>query len=154
LPAEHVEALLLHELAHIRRHDYLVNMLQGIAEALLFYHPAVWWISGHIRYERELCCDDVAVRITGNALTYARALTDLASSRPARPQTAIAATGGSLSFRVARVLGRPIPTPRRVSGPEVLINAVFIGVVIVAATFTTHAQTPGASQAIDNLNKG
>ena len=64
LPAEHLEALLLHELAHIRRHDYLVNMLQSVAEALLFYHPAVWWVSGHIRAERELCCDDVAVSVS------------------------------------------------------------------------------------------
>src|SRR6185437_9604420 len=53
LPPEHVEALLLHELAHIRRHDYLVNILQSVAESLLFYHPAVWWLSGHIRAERE-----------------------------------------------------------------------------------------------------
>ena len=64
LPAEHLEALLLHELAHIRRHDYLVNILQSVAEALLFYHPAVWWVSGHIRAERELCCDDVAVSVS------------------------------------------------------------------------------------------
>ena len=58
LPPEHVEALLAHELAHIRRHDYLVNILQSVAESLLFYHPAVWWISGRIRDEREVCCDD------------------------------------------------------------------------------------------------
>jgi beta-lactamase regulating signal transducer with metallopeptidase domain len=81
LPAEHVEMLIIHELAHIRRHDYLVNMLQGIAEALLFYHPAVWWISGQIRHERELCCGDFVVRVTGDVLTYARALTELESSR-------------------------------------------------------------------------
>jgi beta-lactamase regulating signal transducer with metallopeptidase domain len=55
LSPDHVEALLAHELAHIRRCDYLVNMLQSVAEALLFYHPAVWWISGEIRAERELC---------------------------------------------------------------------------------------------------
>ena len=61
LPADQMEALLLHELAHIRRYDYLVNALQSMVEALLFYHPAVWWVSGHIRSERELCCDDVAV---------------------------------------------------------------------------------------------
>ena len=72
LPAEYLEALLMHELAHIR-HDYLVNMLQSVAEALLFYHPAVWWVSGQIRAERELCCGDVAVSVSGNALTYARA---------------------------------------------------------------------------------
>jgi len=57
MPANQVEALLAHELAHIRRHDYLVNVLQGVAEAFLFYHPAIWWISRNIRKERELCCD-------------------------------------------------------------------------------------------------
>ena len=77
LPPEQIEALLLHELAHIRRRDYLVNILQNTAEALLFYHPAVWWVSGHIRTERELCCDDVAVSLTGDALAYAQALADL-----------------------------------------------------------------------------
>jgi beta-lactamase regulating signal transducer with metallopeptidase domain len=58
---EYMQALLAHELAHIRRRDYLVNILQSVVEALLFYHPAVWWISGHIRVERELCCDEIAV---------------------------------------------------------------------------------------------
>ena len=61
LPAGQVESILLHELAHIRRHDYLVNLLQTSVEGLLFYHPAVWWISGVIRAERENCCDDLVV---------------------------------------------------------------------------------------------
>ena len=77
LPAEQIEALLVHELAHIRRHDYLVNVLQSVVEALLFYHPAVWWVSGHIRTEREQCCDDVAVSVSGDVLTYARALAEI-----------------------------------------------------------------------------
>ncbi len=97
LPAEHLEALLLHELAHIRRHDYLINILQSVAESLLFYHPAVWWVSGHIRAERELCCDDVAVSVSGDVLTYARALAQLESYRPAHLSAAIAANGGSLA---------------------------------------------------------
>ena len=79
LPPEQIEALLLHELAHIRRHDYLVNIVQSAIEALLFYHPAVWWVSGHIRAERELCCDDMAVSVSGDAVTYARALAELES---------------------------------------------------------------------------
>jgi beta-lactamase regulating signal transducer with metallopeptidase domain len=69
-----VEAILVHELSHIRRHDYLVSVLQSIVEALLFYHPAVWWVSRHIRREREHCCDDLAVQYAEDALTYARAL--------------------------------------------------------------------------------
>ena len=67
MPAGQVEAILLHELAHIRRHDYLVNLLQTVAESLLFYHPAVWWISGVIRTERENCCDDLVVAQRGDA---------------------------------------------------------------------------------------
>ena len=109
LPPEQIEALLLHELAHIRRHDYLVNIVQSVVEALLFYHPAVWWVSGHIRAERELCCDDVAVSVSGDALTYARALAELESARPAHLGAAMAATGGSLAHRIARLLGQPRP---------------------------------------------
>ena len=61
LTPRQVEAILAHELAHIRRHDYVVNLLQTVVETLLFYHPAVWWLSHRIRVERENCCDDLAV---------------------------------------------------------------------------------------------
>jgi beta-lactamase regulating signal transducer with metallopeptidase domain len=94
-PAQ-VEAVLAHELAHIRRHDYAVNLLQTIAETVLFYHPAVWWVSSRIRAEREHCCDEVAVRISGNAVAYARALAELEAWRNTAPTLAVAATGGSL----------------------------------------------------------
>lgn len=104
LPIDHIEALLAHELAHIRRHDYVVNILQRIAEMALFYHPAVWWISGQIRHEREHCCDDIAVSITGNAVVYAEALAGLEASRPAHLSPALAASGGSLEIRIARLL--------------------------------------------------
>ena len=117
LPTEHLEALLLHELAHIRRHDYLVNVLQNIAEALLFYHPAVWWISGHIRAERELCCDDLAVAATGDAFTYATALADLEACRPAHVRSALAANGGRLADRIARLLGQTPPETWTFSAP-------------------------------------
>ena len=118
LPPNQIEAILLHELAHIRRHDYLVNVLQSIVETLLFYHPAVWWISGHIRTERELCCDDVAVSVSGDVLTYARALAELESARPAQFRAAMAASGGSLAHRIARLLGQSRPIPRTLSGRE------------------------------------
>ena len=137
LPAEHLEALLLHELAHIRRHDYLVNMLQSVAEALLFYHPAVWWVSGHIRAERELCCDDVAVSVSGDALTYARALAQLESYRPAHLSAAVAANGGSLSDRIARLLGQSRPAVRTGLGPGVLAVAI----LLVAAAYGLFGQS-------------
>jgi VWFA-related protein len=104
LPPEHVTALLAHELAHILRRDYIAGILQSIAEALLFYHPAVWWISGQLRAERELCCDDLAVAASGDVLLYARALAELESIQPARLRPALAANGGSLVNRIRRLI--------------------------------------------------
>ncbi|HKS30456.1 MAG TPA: M56 family metallopeptidase [Pyrinomonadaceae bacterium] len=106
LSQQQLDALLAHELAHVRRYDYLVNLLQSIAETLLFYHPAVWWVSRHIRVEREHACDDLAVEACGDTLLYARALAELETLR-ARPEQglALAATGGgSLISRVRRLI--------------------------------------------------
>ncbi len=108
LSPEQVETILLHELAHIGRADYLVNVCQRIVEGLLFYHPAVWWISHVIRTERENCCDDLVVALSGDAHSYAAALTALEQIRleqswPNR-EPALAATGGSLMKRIRRLL--------------------------------------------------
>lgn len=105
-----LRAILAHELAHIRRHDYLINMLQTAIETLLFYHPAVWWISRAIRQEREQCCDDLAAEICGDRVVVAKALVRLAEVH-ALPATAMAATRGRLAQRVRRLLGSP-PTKR------------------------------------------
>jgi beta-lactamase regulating signal transducer with metallopeptidase domain len=107
LTPHQLEAILAHELAHIRRHDYLVNLLQTLVETLLFYHPAVWWLSRRIRAERENCCDDLAVSLSGDAYTYAKALADLEELRGAKGQLVLAASGGSLVHRVRRLLGAP-----------------------------------------------
>ena len=107
LPPEQVEAILLHELAHIRRADYLINLLQTGIEGLLFYHPAVWWVSGVVRAERENCCDDVVVERQGNAREYAAALFTVEQQRSRAPEAALAATGGSLARRIRRLLGKP-----------------------------------------------
>ncbi len=104
LPVAQIEAILLHELAHIRRHDYLVNMLQLAVESLLFYHPAVWWISGIMRAEREHCCDDMVVATGGDAYQYALALAALEQTRWGAPEPALAATGGNLVKRIHRLL--------------------------------------------------
>jgi GWxTD domain-containing protein len=104
LPAAQVEAILLHELAHVRRRDYLVNLMQAAVEGILFYHPAVWWISGVMRNEREHCCDDLVVAATGSAREYASALMAIEGMRATG--AAVAATGGSLMKRMARLLGR------------------------------------------------
>jgi ankyrin repeat protein/beta-lactamase regulating signal transducer with metallopeptidase domain len=113
LTPQMMEAILAHELAHIRRHDYLVNMLQTAVETMLFYHPAVWWVGKRIRQERENCCDDVAVAACGDALVHARALTALEQFRCAQPRLAMAASGGSLLARIQRLLGvrQPVGIP-------------------------------------------
>src|SRR6185295_12499034 len=105
LSPEQLEAVLVHELAHILRYDHLVNAAQTLVETLLFYHPCVWWTSARIRHERELCCDDLAVASCGDAVCYARALTRLERMRITTPAIALAGTGGPLAYRIRRLLG-------------------------------------------------
>ncbi|HVE71727.1 MAG TPA: M56 family metallopeptidase [Thermoanaerobaculia bacterium] len=100
---EQIEMVLAHELAHIRRHDFLVNLLQAVVETLMFYHPAVWWMSRRVRIERENCCDDMAVAVCGNPLQYARALTRLEELRANTLPVVVAANGGSLLERIRRI---------------------------------------------------
>ncbi len=107
LAPDQMEAILAHELAHVRRHDYIVNLFQTVVETLLFYHPAVWWLSRRIRAERENCCDDLAVSLCGDPVAYAAALAELEGLRSTSGDLVLAATGGSLLQRVRRLLGVP-----------------------------------------------
>ena len=155
-PAQ-LEAILAHELAHIRRHDYLVNLLQTLVETLLFYHPAVWWVSRRIRVERENCCDDLAVSLCGDPVAYANALADLESLRSSIPpfrrldRTAVAATGGSLLQRVHRLLGAPAAhsgvRPAWLAGSAALliVASITLGADGVAAPAAVRHQEPIAS---------
>jgi GWxTD domain-containing protein len=139
LPAEQVEAILLHELAHMRRHDYLVNLLQTVVEGLFFYHPAVWWISRVIRAERENCCDDLVVATQGDALAYAAALTALEDHRGTVREAVLAATGGSIVTRVRRLL---VPT----EGPRValtpVLSAAILTITVAAAMAAWQTSAP------------
>jgi beta-lactamase regulating signal transducer with metallopeptidase domain/protocatechuate 3,4-dioxygenase beta subunit len=101
-----LRAILLHELAHIRRHDYLFNLLQTVVESLLFYHPLVWWLSSRIRIERENCCDDIVLEHCDDRSEYVRALVQLESGHGHFSVVAIHATGGSLVKRVRRIAGK------------------------------------------------
>jgi beta-lactamase regulating signal transducer with metallopeptidase domain len=107
LTSSQLEAVLAHELAHVRRHDWLINTLQVIAETLLFYHPAVWWLCSRIRQERELCCDDIALGLNVDKAVFARTLLTLEELRQQAMTPALAATGGDLAARVRRLLPRP-----------------------------------------------
>ena len=104
LTEEQLLAVLAHELAHIRRYDFLVNALQRGVESVLFYHPAVWWLSARIRTEREHCCDDLAVSVCGDRFAYAKALIELERMRSETLALAVSGTG-SLTQRIRRMLG-------------------------------------------------
>lgn len=110
LNSAQLEMLILHELAHIRRHDYLVNFIQSIIELLFFFHPAVSWVAKQMRNEREYCSDDIAVKHCGDPIAYAHTLTDTASLCVNRhhqhtiPNMAMAASGGDLKQRVLRLV--------------------------------------------------
>jgi hypothetical protein len=109
LSPEQLEAVLAHELAHVRRADYLWNLIQTMAETLLFFHPAVWWLGRRLREQRELCCDDVAVQSCADPLVYATALLRLEERRGQRLSLAMALDGhrpwSGLGLRIARILG-------------------------------------------------
>jgi CubicO group peptidase (beta-lactamase class C family) len=140
LSVRQLELILAHELAHIHRHDYVVNLLQKIAETLLFYHPAVWWVSGVIRQERENCCDDLAIAVCeGDRLAYAKTLSMLDSMRPSN-QIALAADGGSLLRRIQRLAGKNVNT----NNPAQWFVGVLMMLVpwVVLSVATAQAKLP------------
>ena len=110
LSTEEVEAILAHELAHIYRNDYLINIIQSVIETLFYYHPAIWWLSWIIQTEREHCCDDIAVKVSGNSLQYAKALVRLQElAHTASPILAMSFAGrkNQLLTRIQRLLNHP-----------------------------------------------
>jgi tetratricopeptide (TPR) repeat protein len=148
LTSAQVEAIIAHELAHIRRHDYIVNLLQTVVETLLFYHPAVWWVSRQIRAEREHCCDDLAVEVCGDATGYARALAELEELRAA-PEPALGA-GGPLLGRVRRLLSPPTPRlDRRASWlAAALVLALLLGLGMTGHLARVAAETAAPANAL------
>lgn len=144
LSPQQLDAVILHELAHIKRLDAFANLFQILVETLLFYHPAVWWVSHRIRIERENCCDDIAVGLAGDSFGYAMALTMLEADR-AFPEMALAATGGALKARVKRLLGREeVPSrPFHLAAVAVaLIGLVVGGGALKAMAGVPHVAPP------------
>ena len=146
LSAAQLEAILAHELAHVRRHDYLASLLQSAVETVLFYHPAVWWVSHRMRVERELCCDDEAVAACGNPIEYARALAGLESLRAA-PRLAPAATGGPLFARIARLVAAPSGQGLRASrGAAALLGSAALALALTGVTSLRAQATASPSE--------
>lgn len=141
-----IEALLAHELAHIKRWDYVVNLLQNLVLSLLFYHPAVWWISKRIDAERELIADDMAAAMLGQARPLARALQVLDKLQiAAMPQAAMAANGGDLLSRIKRLV-RPDSQPWhwKMAAPVLGIAAALLLVLQTQVNATPEPSMPSA----------
>jgi len=133
LTPEQLEVVLAHELAHVRRQDYLWNLVQTLAETLYFFHPAVWWIGSRIRHERELCCDDMALTVFPDPVVYASALYQLEQQRRPLAQFAMALDGNqptTLRMRIARILGEPVAGASN-RGPVSLAAAAAILLVLL-----------------------
>ncbi len=163
LSPDQLEAILTHELAHIRRYDHLFNILQRVIEAVLFFHPAVWWVSRRIRIERENCCDDVVLQLGTEPVRYAELLVDLAEhdqqSRSARGVELVAvlqATAGrsQVSQRVRRLLGTPVSDTFRLSRGGLVLTLVCLalvvsGVVLLQGQTESNADTISGKEEAD-----
>jgi beta-lactamase regulating signal transducer with metallopeptidase domain len=134
LSEEELQVVLAHELAHIRRADFFWNLVQTFIETLFFFHPAVWWIGGRLRHERELCCDDLALTVCPDRVVYARALYRLEEQRRSNWQLAMALDGHqpaqTLRMRIARILGEP-PAHTAGRGPFSIAAAGALLVVLM-----------------------
>lgn len=151
LSAIQIEAIFAHELAHIRRHDYLVSVMQSVVEAVLFYQPAVWWVSKQVRREREDCCDDLAVSVSGDSLAYAKALSLLEVQRSTYPVVNLGANGGALVMRIKRLLGyEEAPAFSQLAGMTllaVMVAGIVLGVGTLARGQSAVKEKLAAEQA-------
>lgn len=133
-----LEAVLAHELAHIRRQDLWINFLQRVVETIFFYHPVVWWISSEIRHERELCCDEMAIGVLGQRLSYAQSLEQIAHWQVDHSQASLATPflgqgQSQLVGRIRQILGAPSAQPGERSWPAGLVLVMIPLVLWVAS---------------------
>lgn len=137
LDQKEVEAILAHELGHIFRNDYLINILQSIVDVLFYFHPAAWWISSQIRMERENCCDDLAIEITNCPLTYAKALVSIKENALASPMMAMALMKDDkkLLNRIKRILNQPT---QKTHAMEKLITSCLLLFLICGLTISAN----------------
>jgi beta-lactamase regulating signal transducer with metallopeptidase domain len=150
-----LKAMIAHELAHIKRCDYGVNIAQTVVEILGFYHPAVWWMSRQIRTERENCCDDLAIGLLQSPKDYARALFSMEEIRAKQLTLAVAANGAPLTNRIARLIGPNTPQhPKSGWIPSVIAICLIMGLLIPAALTLASKQTEAASNVTPDRDPG
>lgn len=136
-----LRAVLAHELAHVRRLDYVANLLQVGAEAMLWFHPAARWVSRRVRTEREYCCDDVALSVGVDATDYAHALAALDEARD-DCRLVVAAASGTLLDRIQRIVGHPRPVLTPARGAMALLAALVVASAIVTLTMVVPPGIP------------
>lgn len=137
LTPHELESILIHELAHVRRHDYTLNLLQVAIETVLFFHPCVWWLSRRIRIEREYRADDVAIQYGAGPEIYVHSLLRIAETCRSQSHVTVAATGGSLADRAARLLGVTTESTRRRHRAGNALLALAIAITVVLAGLAT-----------------
>ncbi|MHA4737378.1 M56 family metallopeptidase [Dyadobacter sp. MSC1_007] len=147
-----VEAILAHELAHIRRNDYLVNMLQSFVEVIFFFHPAIWWLSDRIRAEREHCCDDIALAVCGDKMSLAHALVKVAEWQTS-PGLAMAFASKKplLLHRVQRVLGLSPKPARTFSSLPIIVFAFGLAIGVSAYAVAQKSEKARVKKATKQL---
>jgi len=155
LPKEQLEALMAHELAHVVRHDFIVNLVQELLRIVFFYHPAVWWLNSVVRDERESCCDDIAFSLGVEKINLAKALAALEEQRMQQPQLALAAVGrGNLLQRIRRMFRQsPQPSLRERVGASALL---LIGLLVISTSVTVAQGYKGDPKAdsADTIDPG
>lgn len=152
LKTSEVEAILAHELAHIYRNDYLVNILQSLAEIVLFYHPAAWWLSSKMQATREHCCDDLAIHLCVDKVVYARALTEIEYLRVRQetPYLAAAFAGngkeGNLMARIQRLFS---PSEKQFNSIDGWVASMMLLIAVLAVSWTSHSHIEAAEKEVN-----
>ncbi|MBK7223675.1 MAG: M56 family metallopeptidase [Saprospiraceae bacterium] len=143
LSAQEVEAILAHELAHIMRNDYIINLLVSCIESLYYFHPAMWWLTAQIRAEREHCCDDLAIKATGQPIQYAQSLVAVQEMTMMAPRLAMQFAGKEKKSRFFLRVNRLIrPNSMAMSTREKSMAAVVTAFMVLVVAM--------ASKPVDN----
>jgi bla regulator protein blaR1 len=149
LTTEQIETIFIHELAHIKRHDYLINLIQSFIETIFFFNPFIWIISNIIRREREYCCDDAVIQKRHNAAVYARALTTLEHARLSRSSFAVslAENKNQLLNRIKRLMEKSV---KNYSGKDRLIPALLLVIGLLCASWLTIKNEKTFTASVDD----
>jgi beta-lactamase regulating signal transducer with metallopeptidase domain len=145
LPVSQIEAIISHELAHIKRNDYLINLVISVIEVLFFFNPAIWWLNSRIKTDREILCDDLALSVTGDPTNYAKALSSLLLMAQADHQLSLAFIGkkGQVLNRIQRIYNHTQMKTREKKLPALLLVLIMASFAILFSSSIQPSQEPG-----------